>query len=239
MSNEITTIEPNDAQLIMLAQKTPANLIRFRKGRGGIQFPFVDGAEVIRALNNAFNWDWDFETDQEELIHFQGVPFEIKVRGRLTVRVPGRTIVKMQYGAQAIEMTKEQEPRPVSIGDCYKGAATDALKKCASELGLFLDLYDSDAGITPSTVEQAKRAPTPTVAQPAEPKQWTRDPDEWAAFAATAKELGFSAGDVRELLQVKSMHEYKGTRQDAEKAIRDAATASKIPDLPQAVQTRK
>lgn len=237
--NEMTTVEPNDSQLMMLAQKTPANLIRFRKGRGGIQFPFVDGAEVIRALNTAFTWDWDFETDQEELIHFQGVPFEIKVRGRLTVRVPGKTIVKMQYGSQAIEMTNTQEPKPVSIGDCYKGAATDALKKCASELGLFLDLYDSDSGITPATVEQAKRAPQPA-AQPAEPKQWTRDLEKWGEFAQFAKDHGFTTTEqVREVLQVLSMHEYKGTKAQAEDEIRKAAAVAKIPALPQPVQTKK
>src|SRR5262249_39960270 len=30
---------------------------------------------------------------------------------------------------------------------CYKGAASDALKKCASLLGIALDLYDSDSEI--------------------------------------------------------------------------------------------
>jgi hypothetical protein len=221
MSNELATNEPNDTQLMMLSQKTPANLIRFRVGRGGKKFPFVDGAEVIRALNEVFMWDWDFETDQEDLIHFEGVPFEIKVRGRLTVRTGGRTITKMQYGSQAIEMNKDNPPRPVSIGDCYKGAATDAMKKCASELGLFLDLYDSDSGITEQSVERARQEQ----AKPVAPEQWTRNVDEWALFATVVKELGMSIESVREILQVESMHNYKGTRQQAEQEIRKAAAA--------------
>jgi recombination DNA repair RAD52 pathway protein len=215
--------KPNDSQLMMLNQKTPPNLIRFRIGRGGKQFAFVDGAEVIRALNNAFVWDWDFETDQEELIHFEGVPFEIKVRGRLTVRTKtGRTVTKMQYGSQAIEMNSDKT-RPVSIGDCYKGAATDALKKCASELGLFLDLYDSDANITPATVERAQQEQ-----RQATSTQWTRDLSEWEKFKMVALECGMNVDTVREILQVASMHDYKGTREQAEQEIRKVAALPKV-----------
>lgn len=219
--SDLTVIELNETQRMMLEQKTAPQLIRFRAGRGGKQYPFVDIAEVIRALNDAFNWDWDFETDQEEILHVQGKPFEVKVRGRLTVRVSGRQLVKMQYGAQAIEFKKDSD-EPVSLADCYKGAASDALKKCASELGLFLDLYDSDANITPQSVENAKRAQL----QSATPPQWTRDPAEWAEFAKHAKQFGLTAENVRELLGVKSMHDYTGTRADAEAKVKEWADAT-------------
>ena len=81
--------------------------------------------------------------DSEELIMNGDKPFEVKVRGTLTVRMDGRAITKTQYGCQPIEM-KRDGTAPVSIGDAYKGAATDAMKKCASLLGIALDLYDSD-----------------------------------------------------------------------------------------------
>lgn len=106
----------------------------------------------------------------------------------------------------------------------------------SSVFGVYAD-EDTDGQQTRPT-QGTQRGETVTQI-PAEPKQWTRNPDEWTAFAAAAKELGFSADDVRELLQVKSMHDYKGTRQDAEKAIRDAAAVAKIPTLPQAVHTKK
>lgn len=183
----------NESQLMILTQQTPANLIRFRKGRGGVEFPFVDGAEVIRALNNAFGFDWDFDTDQAELIQIykQGepVPFEVKTRGKLTVRLGDKILTKTQYGSQAIETLKEKRNNelidtgiPVSIGDAYKGAATDALKKCASQLGLFLDLYDSDAGITRQSVQQARTQQAKPVVAVTKPEPPAPMPPEVAAF---------------------------------------------------------
>jgi len=141
----------NDAQRIILSQQTPRHLVRWRKGKGGRQFPYIDGAEVIRILNTAFGWAWDFEADNEELILWNGRPFEVKVRGRLTVHAGETVITKTQFGGQAIEYVKDKATGeiidPVTIADAYKGAATDAMKKCASALGVALDLYDSDSAV--------------------------------------------------------------------------------------------
>src|SRR5262245_43268550 len=121
----------------ILSQRTPEKEIRKRPGRGGKELKYTDGAYVIRTLNEAFGWDWDVWADCEELLMKGETPFEVKCRGTLTVRMDGRAITKTQYGCQPID-------NGPSIGDCYKGAATDALKKCASMLGIALDLYDSD-----------------------------------------------------------------------------------------------
>lgn len=136
-----------DALQRIASQATPKQHIRQRKGRGGMVFKYVDGAYVIRTLNEAFGHNWDFEADNEQVIEFNGQPFEIRCRGRLTVRLGGQAVTKVQYGSQAIEFIKDKQGNivaPVTIGDCFKGAATDALKKCASMLGVALDLYDSD-----------------------------------------------------------------------------------------------
>jgi hypothetical protein len=145
-SAELAEVAPDrqlEAIKRMLSQRTPSSEIRVREGRGGQKLKYTDGAYVIRTLNEALGWDWDFVADNEELLMNGDRPFEIKVRGTLTVRMNGRTVTKTQYGCQPIEM-KRDGTAPVSIGDCYKGAATDALKKCASLLGIALDLYDSD-----------------------------------------------------------------------------------------------
>lgn len=144
--NEATALQVKDdpqtqALQRIKTQKTPADVIKWRKGRGGKEFPYANTAYVIRELNEAFAWQWDFECDNEEVITRNGQPFEIKVRGKLTVRAGERVITKMQYGCQPIE-GGDKAP---SIGDCYKGAASDALKKCASMLGICLDLYDHDS----------------------------------------------------------------------------------------------
>lgn len=125
------------------SQSTPKSEIRVRDGRGGQKLKYTDGAYVIRTLNDAFGFDWDFVADNEELLMNGDKPFEVKVRGTLTVRLNGQAVTKTQYGCQPIEM-KRDGTAPVSIGDAYKGAATDAMKKCASLLGVALDLYDSD-----------------------------------------------------------------------------------------------
>ena len=131
----------------IISQQTPPKEIRTRKGRGGMVFKYTDGAYVIRTLNEALGHNWDFEADNEEVINWQGQPFEVRCRGRLTVRLNGQAVTKVQYGSQIIEFIKERDGKivaPVSIGDCFKGAATDAMKKCASLFGVALDLYDSD-----------------------------------------------------------------------------------------------
>lgn len=146
-----TAIAAQDKQLEavrrILLQRTPDKEIRERKGRGGMVFKYTDGAYVIRTLNEALGHNWDFEADNEEVINWQGVPFEVRCRGKLTLRLSGQAVTKVQYGSQLIEFVKDRSGQiiaPVSIGDCFKGAATDAMKKCASLFGLALDLYDSD-----------------------------------------------------------------------------------------------
>lgn len=77
-------------------------------------------------------------------------------------------ITKIQFGCQPIEYLKDSDT-PVSLGDAYKGAASDALKKCASLLGVALDLYDSDSDINtgrqPATQTRTVQVdPSPQVA---------------------------------------------------------------------------
>ena len=155
MSNELTT-NLNDAQLQIFTQTTPKEAIRTRQGRGGRILLYTDGAYVIRTLNEAFNFQWDFEADHEEIIWLGERPFEARCRGKLIVRTGETTITKMQFGSQPIEMLKDGSA-PVSLGDAYKGAATDALKKCASLLGIALDLYDSDSEINTANPQQVQK----------------------------------------------------------------------------------
>lgn len=142
-----TLASPQTEALRQIAeQATPQGEIRWREGRGGSRLPYTDTAYVIRTLNQAFGWDWDFIVDHEELIMHAEKPFEVRVRGTLTVRLSGQAVIKTQFGCQPIEFLRDGS-KPVSIGDTFKGAASDALKKCASLLGIALDLYDSDSSV--------------------------------------------------------------------------------------------
>ena len=160
MTNELTTQQnsliTNQAQLQIFTQTTPKEAIRTRQGRGGRILLYTDGAYVIRTLNEAFGHNWDLEADNEEIFWFNEKPFEAKCRVKLTVRIGDTAITKMQYGCQPIEMLSNGTA-PVSIGDALKGAATDGLKKCASLMGIALDLYDSDSEVNTMNPAQVQK----------------------------------------------------------------------------------
>lgn len=137
----------SNAQLAILTMQTPESKIRTRQGRGGTKLKYVDHAYVTEVLNRAFGYNWDFQIVREETIIATGKPVEISVLGELTVHTGTGTIKKNQYGAQAIDYMSGSKDMPVSIGDAKKGAASDALKKCASLIGVALDLYDSDGDL--------------------------------------------------------------------------------------------
>ena len=84
-----------------------------------------------------FGWDWDFEIKDKQIIVNQVI-----VEGRLTVRSNGTTVIKEQIGKKDI-MYKKGTEIPLDIGNDFKAAATDALKKCAAELGIAADVYNA------------------------------------------------------------------------------------------------
>lgn len=197
MDNDDTAIVPsvvNQSQVAILTNRTPRDEVRYRKGKGGRDYPYTDPAYVIRTLNEAFGYDWDFEIVKDELVLVNGKPFEFSVLGRLTIKVGVHTIVKSQYGSQTIEFVKKDgEPtdEPVSIGDAKKGAASDALKKCASEIGVALDVYDSDSDLyqkKPISVVQFDLL-----------KRWVETCEE-ASLAGIRENFNISSEDTRETI---------------------------------------
>jgi len=125
----------NAKQLALLLKKTPAKYIHSRPAKGGGTWDYVSGGYVRKVLNLMFGWDWDFE-----IISEQQVGKQVIVKGRLTCRAQGRTIVKMQFGCKEVICSRGTET-PLNLGNDYKAAATDALKKCAAELGIASDIY--------------------------------------------------------------------------------------------------
>lgn len=145
----------------VLEEKLNPNWIKERK-QGNVTLSYIEGHTVIRLLNKAFNYQWNFEIISEEIVASQPKPITqynpstkrkeyvynpdgsikvepqppvVKVLGRLTV--PGLGI-KEQYGSKVlIGGATEQE-------SAFKAAATDALKKCASMFGIGLELYGGD-----------------------------------------------------------------------------------------------
>jgi hypothetical protein len=166
--SEISKVENpllNEKQLNMLLAETPKSHIYQRPAKGGGTWDYVTGIYVNKVLNMVFGWDTSFEVKQFE---YNLETKQAIVLGRLSVRVKDKTIVKEQFGRsdiafktipiyddngrQVYETGKDgkqkakriQTNEPLDLGNDLKAAATDALKKCASQLGIASDIYGPD-----------------------------------------------------------------------------------------------
>lgn len=137
----------NEHQLAQILKRTPTQYIKKRPAKGGGTWEYVTGGYVRKVLNLMFGWDWDFEILDHTIIGGEAV-----VKGRLTCRTNGKQIIKTQFGNKDIiykkqtqdEITKGLDKIPLSIGNDLKAAATDALKKCAAEIGIAADIYNKE-----------------------------------------------------------------------------------------------
>lgn len=139
--SEIAKVENNALnafQLQTLLKRTPKQYVRERPAKGGGKWKFVSGGYVKKVLNLMFGWDWDFEIISEQVAFGQVI-----VKGKLTCRSNGKEIVKMQFGKKDVVFKKGTQD-PLDIGNDFKAAATDALKKCAAELGIAADIYNAE-----------------------------------------------------------------------------------------------
>lgn len=137
------------------------------------------GEQVITHLNRVLGPDgWSFlildigeESDSDECWAY----------GQITAIIDGRTVVKQDYGSQAFKRRKA-DAKFISKWDDKKGAATDALKRCARLLGVGLDAWANERAPSwrPEIVEDEPAPPTaPTpIAAPTEnetvQQRWAR-----------------------------------------------------------------
>ena len=154
----LTPAPIKEKQLLFILQKTPKEHIYHRPAKGGGTWDYVTGVYVKKALNYIFGWMWDFQ------IIDKGKEGELVwVQGRLTIKnKSGKPmIIKEQFGRADIKF-KRGTKTPLDYGNDLKAATTDALKKCASELGIASDVYGNeefqiiqkqDKGFTPPAVE--------------------------------------------------------------------------------------
>lgn len=139
----------------MINEPIPDNVIQERDAGRGNKLSYISGAFVIDMLNNAFDYQWDWECEkewvQESIPKFNPKydkepmpqPPVAHVRGKLTVYFEQddgtlRKVIKNGHGSKVIiGGASEQE-------SVFKAADTDALKKAASKLGIGLELYRSE-----------------------------------------------------------------------------------------------
>jgi len=133
LTNALISKHPGSIPSLISMQRTDPNQIKERKSGGGM-VKYVDTAYMTVALNWACLMDWDFhvlETREDTIDkkrHFT-------VLGCLVIHTTeGKKITKQQFGSAVLKAKQE-------TGDCLKAAASDSLKKCASQLGIAADVY--------------------------------------------------------------------------------------------------
>jgi len=126
--------------------------VKTRRGAFGQTLSFVEGLEYVRRLNDAFDGDWSFEVLDHKIVDGQVIVLARLVAGGVS---------KMSFGGSTITLGRETG-QPVSLADDLKAAATDALKKAASLLGVGLYLYgentDNQAPADPNNGGHVDRA---------------------------------------------------------------------------------
>jgi len=174
-------------QLLMILQKTPKNHIYRRPAKGGGEWEYVTGVYVKKALNYIFGWMWDFEIKEHG--REKGEEGDLVwVLGRLTIKdKSGKPmIIKEQFGRADVKF-KRGTKIPLDFGNDLKAAATDALKKCASELGIASDIYGKnefmeiqkiDKGFVPPKENEVKEAEV--VEKKEEKEMGTKKTELWA-----------------------------------------------------------
>lgn len=133
------------AHMNLLYKKTPGQHIHEKPGKGGGKFKYVTGAYVKSQLNRLFGFDWNFTVKEFTVKGNQCIVF-----GRLegTIRNDKgevvTTLVREQFGRADIKTLKADKTKALDFGNDLKAATTDALKKCASDLGIARDVYAAD-----------------------------------------------------------------------------------------------
>lgn len=127
-----------------LAAPFDAKDLKTRPGRAGMTFTYADARAVAQRLDDVLGLTgWQFEVDVADLA--RGV-----VKGSLAIVVEGKTVIHEDFGYP--NSTSDDEP--------LKSAASDALRRCAAQIGVGRSLYSPEKGIqTPARAQTPARSP--------------------------------------------------------------------------------
>lgn len=115
--------------------------VKQRTTADGRTFDYVEAHSVMTRLNEAFQGAWSFRVLQHHLLDT-----EVVVLGELSAE----GCVKQQFGSA---LRDREQGNGLSLGDTLKAAASDCLKKCATEFGVALELYMGAVSSEPAPAE--------------------------------------------------------------------------------------
>ena len=104
--------------------------LKHRPGRAGMTFTYADARAVAQRLDDVLGIEgWQFEVKVAD-------PVRSVVHGSLAVVIGGKTTIRQDFGYP--NSAQDDEP--------LKSAASDALRRCAAQLGIGRSLYSPDKG---------------------------------------------------------------------------------------------
>jgi hypothetical protein len=124
--------------------------LKSRPGRGGMTFTYADARAVAQRLDDVLGLaGWQFEVKVAD-------PAAKVVHGTLIAVIDGVTTVRQDFGYP--NSAQDDEP--------YKSAASDALRRCAAQIGVGRSLYASGTGASLSVAPRPLSVESVRVSQP-------------------------------------------------------------------------
>jgi hypothetical protein len=146
--------------------------------KSGVSLIYLPISEVIARLNKVLGVDaWSFEIISVKRDEID--TDEIIAHVNLIVTIGESTIIKHGFGGQTVKRQRKDN-KPVDLGNDFKGAVSDALKKAAQQLGIGLYLARSaDAMDAEDAIHSA----------PQQPEQPSELDERWNNFVSVTKTL--------------------------------------------------
>jgi hypothetical protein len=117
----------------VIERPLPQDKIKQRPGKAGMTYDYVTPDFIISLLNEAFEYRWSTAVFHQTMYGDTAV-----VGLNLTVwDTENNVINKAQFGSCDVS-------HGMGPGEAFKGAASDAMKKAATLLGVALELYSDD-----------------------------------------------------------------------------------------------
>ena len=122
--------------------------LKHRPGRGGMTFTYADARAVAQRLDDVLGLTgWQFEVKVAE-------PARSVVHGTLVLVIDGKMTTRQDFGYP--NSSQDDEP--------LKSAASDALRRCAAQIGVGRSLYSPEKG--QGGVKIVGTAPAPVLRAP-------------------------------------------------------------------------
>lgn len=133
----------SDPRLDKLGEAFAPEMLRTNKDKGNLTY--VPVSEVIARLNSIVGFEWSYEVldrwaSGQHDCESGTYPMWCMAHVRLTIYDGGsKTATRDGVGGQQVKFLRSNAG-PVDMGDEWKGAVSDALKKAAQSFGVALDL---------------------------------------------------------------------------------------------------